>query len=72
LCVESKMPELIYACDLPKYGIRYSPAYLSRLIAAGKFPKPGRTGDAKNSRYVWTEDQILAFRDAIIARRTAA
>jgi predicted DNA-binding transcriptional regulator AlpA len=65
------MPKLVYASDLERYDIRFSKPYLSKLIASGKFPAPRKCGQSKQSRNAWLESEIIEYRNAIIARRSA-
>jgi predicted DNA-binding transcriptional regulator AlpA len=65
----NKMPKLIYMSDLQRYDIKFSAGHVRRLIKAGKFPMPSKMGDSRNSHLVWTESDILAWRNDIIARR---
>jgi predicted DNA-binding transcriptional regulator AlpA len=51
-----------------KKGIRYTKMHLSRLAAAGKFPRPTKLNDAPNSPNTWDEGEV----DDHIAKRFAA
>jgi prophage regulatory protein len=56
--------------DLRDRGIKFSRQHLHRLVAAGKFPRPVKIGDATNA---WVEDEVDAYlKGRIAARDTAA
>jgi predicted DNA-binding transcriptional regulator AlpA len=55
--------------DLDEIGI-YSKPHRDRLIKAGKFPKPIRFGDSKNSKRFYRREEIDAL--AASAEATAA
>jgi predicted DNA-binding transcriptional regulator AlpA len=64
--------ELLSERDLDEAGF-FTKRHRERLIEAGKFPKPIRFGDSKNSMRFYTRESIEAFKArAASAEETAA
>jgi prophage regulatory protein len=57
---------------LKEKGIDYSPQHIRRLVNAGIFPAPLKTGLGKNAKNQWVDDEIDAYVAAKIKERNDA
>jgi hypothetical protein len=68
---EITVKELLSERDLDEAGF-FTKRHRERLIEAGKFPKPIRFGDSKNTKRFYTRESIEAYKAAASAEATAA
>jgi predicted DNA-binding transcriptional regulator AlpA len=58
--------KLLDHADLQARGIKYSRTQLWRLWNSGQFPRPLKLSQSRNA---WTEDEINAWIEALVAQR---
>ena len=54
-----------------KFGIPYSIQHITRLEAAGTFPRRLKLAAYRGGRVAWLEAEVLAWLEARIAQRAA-